>query len=123
MNRPEFALRGLSGLSGTLTLRPEASGDCRCVCGALLARWTAASLELKCRRCKTPMLIGWNALGQHDEDGTPQAHGACRCGSCGSLMARWMDAGAELKCRRCKRTPVLAWRSLRPLGGGGRQEG
>jgi phage FluMu protein Com len=29
----------------------------RCVCGALLARWVAAGLELKCRRCKRMTLI------------------------------------------------------------------
>lgn len=29
----------------------------RCVCGALLARWVAAGLELKCRRCKRTTLI------------------------------------------------------------------
>lgn len=29
----------------------------RCVCGALLARWVAAGLELKCRRCKRVTLI------------------------------------------------------------------
>ena len=29
----------------------------RCACGALLARWVAAGLELKCRRCKRTALI------------------------------------------------------------------
>lgn len=29
----------------------------RCLCGALLARWVAAGLELKCRRCKRTTLI------------------------------------------------------------------
>ncbi len=29
----------------------------RCRCGALLARWVAAGLELKCRRCKRTTLI------------------------------------------------------------------
>ena len=29
----------------------------RCSCGALLARWVAAGLELKCRRCKRTTLI------------------------------------------------------------------
>ncbi|MEI9939157.1 MAG: hypothetical protein WDO69_18205 [Pseudomonadota bacterium] len=37
---------------------PAAADDLlRCVCGALLARWTAAGLELKCRRCKRTTLI------------------------------------------------------------------
>lgn len=29
----------------------------RCTCGALLARWVTAGLELKCRRCKRTTLI------------------------------------------------------------------
>ncbi len=29
----------------------------RCGCGALLARWVATGLELKCRRCKQTTLI------------------------------------------------------------------
>jgi hypothetical protein len=29
----------------------------RCSCGALLARWVAVGLELKCRRCKRTTLI------------------------------------------------------------------
>ena len=37
---------------------PIAADDLlRCVCGALLARWVAAGLELKCRRCKRTTLI------------------------------------------------------------------
>ena len=37
---------------------PGAADDLlRCVCGALLARWVAAGLELKCRRCKRTTLI------------------------------------------------------------------
>ena len=37
---------------------PEPSDDLlRCLCGALLARWVAAGLELKCRRCKRTTLI------------------------------------------------------------------
>jgi phage FluMu protein Com len=37
---------------------PEPADDLlRCVCGALLARWVAAGLELKCRRCKRTTLI------------------------------------------------------------------
>jgi phage FluMu protein Com len=38
--------------------KPVAADDLlRCVCGALLARWVAAGLELKCRRCKRTTLI------------------------------------------------------------------
>ncbi len=37
---------------------PVATDDLlRCVCGALLARWVSAGLELKCRRCKRTTLI------------------------------------------------------------------
>ncbi|MES1176419.1 MAG: hypothetical protein ABUL62_18995 [Myxococcales bacterium] len=37
---------------------PVAADDLlRCACGALLARWVAAGLELKCRRCKRTTLI------------------------------------------------------------------
>ena len=37
---------------------PEPSDDLlRCLCGALLARWVGAGLELKCRRCKRTTLI------------------------------------------------------------------
>lgn len=28
------------------------TADCRCDCGALMARRTSAGIELKCRRCK-----------------------------------------------------------------------
>jgi len=31
--------------------------DVRCECGSLLARWTAAGLELKCRRCKRHVVV------------------------------------------------------------------
>jgi phage FluMu protein Com len=38
--------------------KPAAADDLlRCSCGALLARWVAAGLELKCRRCKRTTLI------------------------------------------------------------------
>ena len=36
---------------------PEAAGDCRCLCGSLLARVVASGVELKCRRCKRTLLI------------------------------------------------------------------
>jgi phage FluMu protein Com len=41
------------------TAEPGVAADdsLRCVCGALLARWVAAGLELKCRRCKRTTLI------------------------------------------------------------------
>jgi len=37
----------------------------RCACGALLARWIAAGLELKCRRCKTTTLIPYPKRTAH----------------------------------------------------------
>ena len=36
---------------------PAITGDCRCLCGSLLARWTEAGVELKCRRCKRTLLV------------------------------------------------------------------
>ena len=39
------------------TARQEPHGDCRCLCGSLLARLTEAGVELKCRRCKRTLLI------------------------------------------------------------------
>ena len=34
-----------------------ASGDCRCLCGSLLARMVEGAVELKCRRCKRTLLV------------------------------------------------------------------
>jgi hypothetical protein len=34
-----------------------AARDVRCDCGSLLARWTPAGLELKCRRCKRHVVV------------------------------------------------------------------
>jgi phage FluMu protein Com len=36
---------------------PASAGDCRCLCGSLLARWTEGGVELKCRRCKRTLLV------------------------------------------------------------------
>ncbi|HEX4340803.1 MAG TPA: hypothetical protein VH062_33070 [Polyangiaceae bacterium] len=33
------------------------TGELHCACGALLARWVEAGLELKCRRCKRIVTI------------------------------------------------------------------
>jgi phage FluMu protein Com len=33
------------------------AGDCRCLCGSLLARVVAGGVELKCRRCKRTLLV------------------------------------------------------------------
>ena len=35
----------------------DARGDCRCLCGSLLARVLADGVELKCRRCKRTLLV------------------------------------------------------------------
>jgi phage FluMu protein Com len=32
-------------------------GDCRCLCGSLLARVVEGGVELKCRRCKRTLLV------------------------------------------------------------------
>jgi phage FluMu protein Com len=34
-----------------------ATGDCRCLCGSLLARLIEGGVELKCRRCKRTLLV------------------------------------------------------------------
>jgi hypothetical protein len=36
--------------------------DVRCDCGSLLARWTPAGLELKCRRCKRHVVVPVEAM-------------------------------------------------------------
>jgi hypothetical protein len=35
----------------------HASGDCRCVCGSLVARLVSGGVELKCRRCKRTLVV------------------------------------------------------------------
>lgn len=40
--------------------RDETEGqeiEIRCDCGSLLARWTDAGLEIKCRRCKRQVVV------------------------------------------------------------------
>lgn len=51
--------------------RPQAAGaplpstdDARCDCGNLLARWTAAGLEIKCRRCKRRVVLPVESIGR-----------------------------------------------------------
>jgi hypothetical protein len=46
-SRPRIAGRADAG----------ASGDCRCVCGSLVARLVAGAIELKCRRCKRTLVV------------------------------------------------------------------
>lgn len=36
---------------------PRAEHDLRCECGSLMARLTAAGIELKCRRCKRVVVV------------------------------------------------------------------
>jgi phage FluMu protein Com len=36
---------------------PQPPGDCRCLCGNLLARLVAGGVELKCRRCKRTLVV------------------------------------------------------------------
>ncbi len=53
-NETQFQLCGAS----RRPVEPTFNDDLlRCGCGALLARWVAAGLELKCRRCKCMTLI------------------------------------------------------------------
>lgn len=43
----------MSSLSSpSVPLLQPAQGDCRCLCGSLLARLVDGAVELKCRRCK-----------------------------------------------------------------------
>jgi hypothetical protein len=37
--------------------------ELRCACGSLMARVTAAGVELKCRRCKRVVLLPLGATG------------------------------------------------------------
>jgi phage FluMu protein Com len=54
--RPRPASRKVS------TVRMLSAGDqCRCACGSMLARVVADGIELKCRKCKSLVLI------THDE--------------------------------------------------------
>ena len=58
---------GLTASAAPAPIAPGANGmpfemyeqhsGVRCGCGALLARWVATGLELKCRRCKQTTLI------------------------------------------------------------------
>jgi phage FluMu protein Com len=50
-------------------VRAVEPGDCRCVCGSLVARVVPDGVELKCRRCKRTLVVAW-------EDGPPT-----RCGT------------------------------------------
>jgi phage FluMu protein Com len=40
-----------------MPLRAQKASDCRCDCGALLARVVAGGVELKCRHCKRVQLV------------------------------------------------------------------
>ena len=56
------ALLELLDLKPTSPTCPEAhpahpEGDCRCLCGSLLARVVDGGVELKCRRCKRTLLV------------------------------------------------------------------
>ncbi len=41
------------------------TGEVRCGCGSLLARVSAAGVELKCRRCRRFMLVSLGADGRY----------------------------------------------------------
>jgi len=38
-------------------MRATEPGDCRCVCGSLVARVVPGGVELKCRRCKRTLVV------------------------------------------------------------------
>jgi phage FluMu protein Com len=41
--------------------------EARCLCGRLLARLTAAGIELKCARCRRVVLIDWSRVRDERE--------------------------------------------------------
>jgi hypothetical protein len=53
--------------------RPARAGDCRCLCGSLLARLVRDGVELRCRRCKrtvvVPLSPGWPGEASRPLDG------------------------------------------------------
>ena len=53
--------------------QPVRAGDCRCLCGSLLARMVRDGVELRCRRCKRTVVVPLSP-GLHGE----RAHGAER---------------------------------------------
>ena len=36
--------------------------DVRCRCGQLVARWAEAGIEIKCKRCRRLVTIGFDAI-------------------------------------------------------------
>ena len=55
--------------------------DCRCTCGSLLARLVPDGVELKCRRCKRTVLLGWSQIprqSQRPEASSPESHRRAR---------------------------------------------
>lgn len=57
---------------------PRPSGECRCLCGSLLARRVERGVELKCRRCKRILLVPWTARGGARPAAGPGRAGAWR---------------------------------------------
>jgi phage FluMu protein Com len=43
----------------------EVAGEVRCGCGSLLARVSAAGVELKCRRCRRFLVVSQTADGRY----------------------------------------------------------
>ena len=48
----------------------EVAGEVRCGCGSLLARVSAAGVELKCRRCRRFLLVSQAADGRYTITGS-----------------------------------------------------
>jgi hypothetical protein len=56
VNRPDFKPVATTTSAGAARMVPR--GDqCRCACGSMLARVVQEGLELKCRKCKSLILI------------------------------------------------------------------
>ena len=71
----------------------EPASDCRCPCGSLLARLVPQGVELKCRRCKRTVLIGWSALeNPRPEAPSPESR---RRASARPRRTRWLEACDE----------------------------
>ncbi len=55
--------------------RPVRGGDCRCLCGSLLARMVRDGVELRCRRCKRTLVVplspGWHGERAHGAERIP----------------------------------------------------
>ncbi len=63
--------------------RSRDASDCRCHCGALLARVVAGGVELKCRHCKRVQFVPFE--GGRNEATSVRERGTSRAESLGEL--------------------------------------